>query len=200
MGAGLELFLKKFVPGKKFTMPYADKLSPDQLKMMRPVAYKIPRKIDTFLWSPFHEATSQYYDLGDGVRYAFRLKGGFLVKFGVAKRIKRPNPKELENMLAEMDKRVNENWGSHVKKIMVRYECSRAQDRTIIKRLANFTRKAAHILGWPTVQMELTACDAKEPQNYCGQDKNGIVWTGWEHYAKQSYDQLTSKIKGAETT
>ncbi len=200
MGAGLELFLKKFNAGEKFVMPYASKLPTDQLKMMRPIAYKIPKQIDTFLWSPFHEATSQYYDLGDGIRYAFRLKGGFLVKFGVAKRIKRPTPKELDAQLVEMNEKIDRMWGPDVKKIMIHYETSRAIDGKLKKRLVDFTRRSNEILGWPGVQMKLSDYDVRGPRKNLGMDENGIVWNGWEHYAPQAYDIMHAEIEQLEQT
>ena len=58
MGAGLEVFLRKFSPGEKYVMPYAGKIPKDQEAQFRPVGYKIPKRIRTFLWSPFHDSTS----------------------------------------------------------------------------------------------------------------------------------------------
>ena len=198
MGAGLELFLNRFNAGEKFVMPYAKTLPPSQLKMMRPVAYKIPNKIDTFLWSPLHEATSGYYDLNDNIKYSFRLKGGYLVRFGVAKKIERPTDKELKEQIVEMDKKINQMWGPNVKKIMICYESSRAQDKIIERRLAEFTKTTKDLLKWPVVQMELTDLDVKEPRSFVGPDENGVIWNGWEHYSNKAYDIMNRKIQEIE--
>lgn len=198
MGAGLELFLEKFVPGERFIMPYAQVLPEDKLKKMRPIAYKTPKKIDTFLWSPFHEATSQYYSMGDEIKYAFRLKGGFLVNWKAARRVQPPTKTELLEQVRRMDKKVSRIWPD-AKKIMIMYERSRMIDKSQGKRLNEFTKESLNILNWPVVKMELTEYDSLRPRKKIGIDENGIVWNGWEHYSKEAYKRLTNKIIKEET-
>lgn len=196
IGAGIDCFINNFVPGEKWIAPFAQKLDEKQLKMMRPVGYKIPKKIDTFFWSPFHEATSTYWDLGDETIYSFRLRGGFLEKFGVATREKRPSMKYLLDKVVEMDKKVNEMWGPNVKKIMLFYDHSRMLDQQIRKRLEKFNEESSKILQWPTLKIELTDVDpsCKEEANTNG--KAG--WSGWEHYNRDTYKQFYKQIEQLE--
>ena len=193
IGAGLECFLNKFIPGEKWIAPWANKLDEKQLKMMRPVGYKIPKKIDTFLWSPFHEATSTYWDLNDNIKHSLRLRGGFLEKFGVATRVQPPSLNNLLIQVKEMDSKVNEFWGPNVKKIMLYYDNSRALDKQILNK---FRKEVEKILDWPIVKVTLTEFDA---QNKETEDKdNGIIWNGWEHYSIQTYKNFYTKIQQVE--
>ena len=69
MRAGLELFLHKFKPNEKYVLPFANKLPEEISRKFRPLAYKVPKTIDTFMWSPFRT----YWSLQDRVRHAYRF-------------------------------------------------------------------------------------------------------------------------------
>ena len=189
MGAGLELFLDKFQPGKKYIQPFAMKLPKDKMKHFRPFAYKVPKKIDAFLWSPFHDALSSYWDLGDDCRHSYRFKGQLLKQLDLAKRLKAPSLETIKKHLRLMDKKVNKIW-DNPKKILVFYDHSRLRDGPAKNKLKTFNKMAKNILKWPIAQMELTEYDAKDKS-----EKDIKSWWGWEHYSRESRDLLYSKIK-----
>lgn len=189
MGAGLELFLEKFKPGEKYIQPYAMKVPAKNSGSLRPFAYKIPKKIDAFLWSPFHDALSTYWNLGDGCRHSYRFKGQILREKGLASKMKAPPLREIEQQIYQMDKKVDEIW-NNPKKILVLYDHSRFQNCPAKQRLIKFNQMAQRILKWPEAKMKLTQYDAKDKS-----EKATKCWWGWEHYAKESRTKFYNEIK-----
>jgi len=189
MGAGLELFLSKFQPGEKYIQPFALKIPKNKTGIFRPFAYKIPKKIDAFLWSPFHDALSTYWDLGDDCRHAYRFKGQLLKRLGLASKLKAPIIQGIRQQLRIMDKKVDRIWNSP-KKILVFYDHSRLKECPAKKKLNIFNKMASDILGWPVVQMKLTKYDAKGPS-----EKYTKCWWGWEHYSKEAREVFYNEIK-----
>jgi hypothetical protein len=192
MGAGLELFIDKFKPGKKYIQPFAMKLPKDKVGHFRPFAYKVPKRIDAFLWSPFHDALSSYWDLGDDCRHAYRFKGQLLEDRGLATRLGAPSIKKIKEHIVVMDEKVDKIWRKP-KKILVFYEHSRLREGPAKKKLRMFNKMAKDILGWPVVQMHLTRYDAKDAKDKS--ENSTKCWWGWEHYAQESRALMYNKIK-----
>jgi hypothetical protein len=190
-GAGLELFLKRLWPGRKWYMPYVNKLDDETLRQLRPVAYTIPKNVDTFIWSTFHDGVSSYWDLGDGVRYAYRSRGSKLKKLGIAKHVPAPPESELRQQVIELDQKVTKMWGSDLVKILLLYDNSRCTREATKDRLDRFTAIAKEVLDWPVVQVQVTENDPPGP----GQPgMTGTKWLGWDHYSKETSDKMCSDI------
>jgi len=189
MGAGLELFLDKFQPGEKYIQPFAMKLETGKTGNFRPLAFKTPKRIDVFLWSPFHEALSTYWDVGDDCRHSYRFKGQLLRDLRLAKKIEDPTVKEFKQQLRLMEKKVNRIW-DRPQKILIFYEHSRLREGPAREKLELYNRLSQKILKWPVVQMKLTQYDGKDKT-----DKPEKCWWGWEHYAKETRKLFFNEIK-----
>ena len=189
MGAGLELFINKFNPGEKYIQPFANKLPKGEEGKYRPLAYKIPKSIDAFIWSPFHDALSSHWDLGDGCRHAYRFKGELLRKLGLATRAKDPTIQETKKHILLMNEKIDKIWNVP-KKLLVFYEHSRVKNVQIRKELDRYNNMASKLLDWPVLQVELSDTDAKDAS-----EKDIKKWWGWEHYSKETYLNIYNEIK-----
>lgn len=194
MGAGLELFLHKFKPGEKYVLPFANKIPDSINKKFRPLAYKVPTKTDTFMWSPFHDALSTFWGLGDGVRHAYRFKGQLLRDLKVARQLKRPNLIIVRKHIEQMDKKVSRIW-PEAKKILVFYDDSRLISCPAKKRLRQYRKVAKKTLDWPIVKVELTEGD---PQNKADEQNKKNLWLGWEHYCPETRELFYKNIREVE--
>ena len=184
MGMGTDLFNKKAIPGERLPMSKIDLWPPGH----GPKVYKIPRKIDTFLFSPFIESTAESYDMGDGIRQSFRLRGPKLIKLGLAKKVPSPTLKEWSEELKIMDKKIDSVW-PNINKILIFYDHSRSPNIEAGKRLDLWDQTAADILGWPALPIIFAPDETK-----IGDEK---FW-GWEHYTQATRQLLLNRIMEVE--
>lgn len=142
MGMGTDLFNKKAVAGQRLVMPGIDHWP----KEHGPKVYKIPKKIDTFMYSPFVESTAGFFDMGDGVRQAFRLRGPKLLALGLAKQIPRPSLEQWAKDMQAMDKKISEMWPDATK-ILIFYDHSRIRSEATRNMLERWNQTALDAVG-----------------------------------------------------
>jgi hypothetical protein len=199
MNMGIEVFLTKVVAGEKLIVPYANKVPIEELPRFRPIAYKIPKGISTFLWSPFHDAVCQYYDFGDGIRHSRRHEGPMLVGLGAAKRIPDVSVDEIAKQIGQLDAKVSELWRNPTR-ILVLYHYERMSDLPwdlpIKKRLIELTRLSKQILKWPVAEMRLSELDGWNNADVQAHPEKS--WNGWDHYDIKGIHSLYGRIAEIE--
>ena len=195
MGCGTNVFNEKLHPGQKYVMPFANKLPDEKLRKLRPVAYKTPQTIESFLWSPFHDSTSWFYDLGDDIPHAFRFRGLLLDKYGcVEEKINRPQFPEIRKTITTMRDKVEEIWPD-ANKILIFYDYSRFHNKEAKQRMDHYRRISLDVLkDWHHLKVELTDEDAM------GKEDSSEIrrWNGWEHYAPKTREILLNQIREIE--
>jgi len=185
MGLGLDVFNSKIEAGKKYIMPYANKVSEEDIRILRPVGYKTPKEIETFLWSPFHDSTSTFYDLGDDVIHSFRFKGQWLRKYSFVKQRSEPLFTEVIRSIKTMKTKIYNMWGSDVNCMLLFYDNSRLNNKTVKKRMERYNEISLEVLhDWHELKVELTE-----------EDKEGKEW---EHYKRPARMNLLDQIKKIE--
>lgn len=174
----VDFFLKRASPGRKIVVDVADERPDDEAR-----AFKIPRRVDTFLFSPFNEAFHDAYEI-NGVRYT--CVGDELGK--VLKPLPaRPLP-EFGTSLLEMDARVTTMWGD-VLKILVLYDSDAADDQ-IKARLVDHDDAAVEALGWPVLRVlqEITG-------RYADRANRGL----WYHYTDATKVNVLRTVESMES-
>jgi len=180
----IDLFLKLAKPGIQIDVPFKE-FWPTQ-KYIR--TYRIPKKVNTFLFSPFNEAWHPGYHFGTDVRYVVpkRLRQPMIkesVRHGVKFIRGRPNFSKqfIENMKA-LDKKVTKLWNPN--KILVLYDNTWAPTNKK-PRLDLFNQVAKETLKWPCIQVS-----EKRPKPK-GADR-------WQHYSNSTYLGLLRQIEKLE--
>ena len=98
-GMTLDFFLNKAAPNIRIPLIHTDLWPHGYVKV-----FKIPKKIKTFLFSPFNEIYHPNYRFDDSVRYAIGPHPGAKPLKLLAKKIPRLSPKAFEKSLIKMEK------------------------------------------------------------------------------------------------
>jgi len=162
-GMTIDYFVRKTEPGEKVD------------------AFKVPKRIDTFLWSPFNEAYNAARRI-DGVRYTRAWKGPREVKDFGKKTLPRWSVAGFANELRRLEKRVREVWGD-VLRVLVLYDNRNAVQR-VREKMEAYDEVAVETLDWPLVRV---VCDA--PRCRSGP---------WHHYPLSVVRGVLEKIETLE--
>jgi len=141
----IDFFLDAVIPGEKVGV------------------YTIPRKIDTFLFSPFNESTRKAFTI-DGVRYTYVGKD---MKDAKRVPVMRLTVHEFAERLQAMHRKVVVTWGRGTTRILVLYDNTLADEATR-KRADEYDNVAISTLGWLVVRVK------DDPDNHKGP---------WHHYS-----------------
>lgn len=172
----MDFFIKHVNSGMRISMPYIDLWPKGYVKI-----YKIPKTINTFLFSSFNEAFYDRYTFDDDkTEYIIGPEG---LKFLQHVAIKQPSIKEEEfaDRLLLMNQKITEIWGNKVTKIIVEYDSSRALENIRLK-IDKYNKLTQKILNWPTISIP--------PQT-----NNSL----WYKYTKSVKDNLFQNILNIET-
>jgi hypothetical protein len=182
----VDRFLKQVEPGKTIVLSYSE-LREKNEKIPR--AWKIPKKINTFLFSPFNEAYHTMFDCGDGImsscvgRKARKL----------SKRVQRYTPFDLADLMKGFDKKIDRIWGK-VLKILVLYDNTWSDNN--IKFLMNlYDQAVAMRVGgyWPIIRVKSgKATRVSKP--------NRSSLGPWFHYTDKAKKAVIEEIKALEKT
>lgn len=171
----IDCFVKQAKRGSGILVPYPELWDPksDIRK------FRIPKKVSTFLFSPFNELICPMYTFRH-VRYAIGLKKEGVLKELVKKMtpVAKLSEYEFEVKLRALDKKVTNLWGN-VCKILVRYDTKFADAPT--KALFDrYNTVAQSVLGYPVAAIKNT--------------RSSIMANGWFHYAGGDKNRLFADI------
>ena len=144
--------------------------------------FKIPKRVDTFLFSPFNEAFN-YARIIKGVRYTRAWRGPSGLWGECRKHPVRWTLARFRKELLRLARRVAELWESALK-ILVLYDNSRASDK-VRERVQGFDDVAVETLDWPLVQVRCGRFERRKP---------------WHHYAGPTLLRVLSEIERLEET
>lgn len=145
----MDMFMKKAAPGARIPAMHTDMWPSGYVRV-----FKIPKKIDTFLFSPFNESYHPNFVFADGIRYTIGPHEGAVQLKKIAKPIERLSPDEFSKSMLAMEKKVIEMWGSNTLRILVIYDNTKLADVADKNRVIAYDNRALHTLcHWPMVQM-----------------------------------------------
>lgn len=173
----IDFFLERAAPGRKVVVDVADERPDNEAR-----AFKIPKRIDTFLFSPFNEAFHDAYEI-NGVRYT--CVGDTLSES--LEPLPRQSLGDFSVSLSEIDARVATMWGD-VLKVLVLYDSDMA-DRGTWTRLAGYDDMAVETLGWPTVWVR-----GGTSSKYAGRVARGL----WHHYVDSAKAEVLAEVEAME--
>lgn len=180
----LDLFLKLAKPGMSLDVPFK-KYWPKQ-KYIR--TYHIPKKVTTFLFSPFNESWHPTFRFDTNVSYVVPKRLRKAIAKESAKhnmpftREKKGSILQFKKNIKALDKKVTSLWSP--RKILVLYDNTWApKDKK--SRLDAFNQIARKTLKWPCVQI-------KQKRNK--PTKEDL----WQHYSNAIYLNLQNQIEDIE--
>jgi hypothetical protein len=143
----LDVFNKIAEPGKKIVLPYSDLWPNGYVR-----AFKIPKKIDTFLFSPFNESYHPHY-MFNGFRCTIGPHEDAIPLKNLGTPIERPTLEQFSVDLYKMQQKVNSIWNPK-KRILILYDHTKAEKEDQ-NRMAQYNDVSIKILPfWPIVQVK----------------------------------------------
>lgn len=180
----VDRFLRQVVPGELLILPHSELRSKEE---KFPRAYKIPLRIDTFMFSPFNEAYNTMFDCGNGIMSSCigrRIKA-------ISEKMGKLSPSDLASRLPDVDRKVEKLWGS-VLRILVLYDNTWATDE--IKANADLYDEAAINAvknRWQIIRVE---CGVNVPGSKPGRAGS----KPWLHYTWGAKKAVIRKIEDLE--
>jgi hypothetical protein len=152
----MNVFLRHAIPGTRFVLPYTNLWPSGYVRV-----YKFPKRINTFLFSPFNESYHPNYTFGScGDRYTIGPHPGAMKLKKLATPVARLSGKKFISELREVEKKVNKIWNKPLK-ILVLYDSARASN-VIKQRIRRYDKLSTEAVNWPIVKVNDTIGGTKK--------------------------------------
>lgn len=144
----MDVFLKHANPGVRIPLPHADMWPSGYVRV-----FKIPVKIDTFLFSPFNESYHPNFMFDD-----FRVTIGPHEEAKVLKKIARPierlSTREFSYKMNLVNEKVSSMWGKDITKILIIYDNRNLTNEEDLKRVIEYDDLAVKVFDkWPVIRI-----------------------------------------------